>query len=262
MNHSLWNGSISLGLVNIPISIYVSSKDRIVKFHNLCGTCHTPLTYKRWCPKCEKEIAWNDIAKGYKISKDKYVIVDKKDLEALQLKSTKAIEIIQFIDVGQIDPLFIENNYYLIPQEGGEKAYSLFRDVLETTGKAAIGKVVLRAKEHLVAIRQYQKGLIMTILHYKDEIIPMNQIEALKKYVVVKEAELKLAKALIEKLSGEFNIENFKDEYVAAVEDLIKKKIVGQEIVEKPLEEVKATQPKDLMEALKASVETVKKRKK
>jgi len=258
---ALWKGSISLGLVNIPVSLYVSSKDRIIEFHNLCGECHTPLQYKRWCPKCEKEVAWNDIVKGYKISKDKYVVIDKKELEALQLKSTKAIEILKFIDVGQIDPLFIEKNYYLVPQEGGEKAYYLFRDVLAATGKAAIGKVVLRAKEHLVAIRQYKKGLVMTILHYKDEIIPMEQIEALKKYVVIKEAELKLAKALIDKLSGEFKIGEYRDEYVKAVENLIKRKIEGKKIVEKPIE-VKPTPKKDLMKALKASVESVKKRKK
>lgn len=260
MGRALWSGSISLGLINIPVSIYVASKDRIIEFHNLHSECHTPLEYKRWCPKCKKEVAWSDIIKGYKISKDKYVVIDKKDLDALKIKSTKAIEILQFIDVGQIDPLFIENNYYLVPQEGGEKAYNLFRDVLETTGKAAIGKVVLRSKEHLVAIRQYQKGLIMTVLHYKDEIIPMDQIEALKKYVVIKEAELKLAKALIEKLSGEFKIEEFKDEYTKAVEDLIKKKIAGEKIVEKPEEKIEPT--KDLMEALKKSVELVKKKKK
>ncbi len=261
MPRALWKGSISLGLVNIPIAIYLAAKDRIIEFHNLCGKCHTPLTYKRWCPHCEREVPWNEIVKGYKISKGKYVIVEKKELEALQLKSTKAIEIVQFIDVGQIDPLFIEKNYYLVPQEGGEKAYHLFRNVLEITGKAAIGKVVFRGKEHLVAIRHYKKGLIMTVLHYKDEIIPIEELEALKRTVVIKENELKLAKALIEKLSGKFEIEKFKDEYIEAVSNLIKKKAAGEKVVEKPVK-VEPTSSRDLMKALKASVEAVKKRKK
>jgi DNA end-binding protein Ku len=258
---ALWKGSISLGLVNIPVAIYIAAKDRIIEFHNLCGKCHTPLTYKRWCPHCEREVAWNEIVKGYKISKDKYVVISKKELEAIRLKSTKAIEIVQFIDASQIDPLFMEKNYYLVPQEGGEKAYTLFRNVLEITGKAAIGKVVFRGKQHLVAIRHYKKGLIMTVLHYKDEIIPMEELEALKRMVVIKEAEIRLAKALIEKLSGKFEIEKFKDEYVEAVARLIKKKAAGEKIKEKPIE-IEPTPSRDLMKALKASVEAVKKRKK
>lgn len=240
--------------------MYISAKDRIVEFHNLCGECHTRLQYKRWCPKCEKEIAWNDIAKGYKIEKDKYVIIEKEELQALALKSTKAIEIIQFVDAGQIDPLFVENNYYLVPQEGGEKAYSLFKDVLEITAKAAIGKVVMRSKEYLIALRPYQKGLLLTMLHYKTEVIPMEQLEELKHLVLVKESELKLAKDLIERLTGKFDVENYRDEYVEAISNLIKKKVAGKEIVAK-VEEIKPTETKDLMQALKASVEIVKKKK-
>jgi len=246
---------------NIPVKAYVSVRDRIISFNNLCGTCHTKLQNKRWCPHCEREVPYNEIAKGYKISKDKYVIIGKEELEALQLKSTKAIEIVQFVDVGQIDPLFVENNYYLVPQEGGEKAYTLFRDVLETTGKAAIGKVVLRQKEHLVAIRAYQRGLLMTLLYFKDEIIPMEQLEELKHTVVIKENEIGLARILVDKLSGEFDIDKYRDEYIKAVEELIKRKVAGEEIKEiKPLD-IKPTHAADLLERLRASVESVKKKK-
>lgn len=261
MNRALWTGSISLGLVNIPVKMYIAAKDRIVEFHNLHATCKTPLGYKRWCPTCQKEVAWEDISKGYKIAKGQYVVIQKVELEALQLKSTKAIEILQFVDAGQIDPLFVERNYYLVPQEGGEKAYSLFKDVLETTAKAAIGKVVFRSKEYLVAIRPYQTGLIMTLLHYKDEVIPMETLEELKKLVVIRPEELKLAVSLIEKLTAEFDVSKYRDVYGEAITELIKKKVAGQEIVGKPLE-IKPTPAADLMAALRASVEAMKKRKK
>lgn len=261
VNRAIWTGSISLGLMNIPVKLYIAAKDRIVEFHNLHSECKTRLKAKRWCPKCEAEVAWEDISKGYKIAPDKYVVIEKEELEALRLKSTKAIEVLQFVDAGQIDFLYVEKNYYLVPQEGGEKAYSLFHDVLNTTAKVAIGKVVLRQKEHLVAIRPYQNGLVMTILHYKDEVIPMEKLEELKKLVVVRPQELKLAQSLIEKLTYEFNIGKFEDKYIRAVSDLIKRKAAGKEIVAKPLE-VKPTKEKDLMSALKASLVAVKKKKK
>jgi DNA end-binding protein Ku len=240
--------------------MYVAAKDRIVEFHNLCGKCKTRLQHRRWCSSCEREIAYEDIVKGYQIAKGRYVVIEPAELQAIALKSTKAIEIVQFVDAGQIDPLLVERNYYLVPQAGGEKAYSLFHDVLVTSGKVAIGKVVFRNKEYLVAIRPYQKGMTMTILHYKGEIVPLEQLEELKRLVVVKESELKLARSLIEKLTAEFDIEKFKDMYGEAVAELIKKKIAGKEIVGKPIE-VKPTPAKDLMEALRASVETIKKKK-
>lgn len=258
-DRAIWTGSISLGLVNIPVKMYIAAKDRIVEFHNLHTTCKTPLSYKRWCPTCQTEVAWEDISKGYQVTKGQYVVIEKAELAALQLKSTKAIEILQFVDAGQIDPLFVEHNYYLVPQEGGEKAYSLFKDVLETTAKAAIGKVVFRSKEHLVAIRPYQRGLIMTLLHYKDEVIPMEKLEELKKLVVIRPEELRLAVSLIDKLTAEFDVAKFKDTYGEAISELIRRKVAGQEIVGKPLE-VKPTPTTDLMAALRASVEAIKKK--
>jgi DNA end-binding protein Ku len=257
--HAIWNGSISLGLVNIPVSIYLAARDRLVNFHNLHSTCKSPLQNKRWCPYHNVEVPWNEVVKGYEISKGKYVVIEKKELQAIQLKSTRAIDVIKFIDAGQIDPLLVENNYYLVPQIGGEKAYTLFRDVLSLTSKAAIGKVVIRSKERLVAIRQYRKGMILTVLHYNDEIVPMEEMEALKRLVVVKDSELKLARILIDKLSGSFDIEDYKDEYEGALVKMIKRKIAGEKI--EKAADIKPTPTKDLMKALKVSVETARKRK-
>jgi DNA end-binding protein Ku len=260
MPRSVWNGSISLGLVNIPVKLYKATKDKVVEFNVLCAKCHSPLEYKRWCPNCKKEVAWEEVVKGYKVSKDKYIVLTKEELESISLKTIKAIEIIEFVDAGQIDPLFVSKNYYIVPQEGGEKAYTLFKQVLELTGKVAIGKVVMRNKEYLVAIRPYQKGMLLSILHYKDEIMPMENLEELEKLVVVKESELKLAKALIEKLSGEFDLEKYSDEYSKALKALIEKKLEGKEIEVK--EEEKKEEQVDLLEALKASVQLLEKKKK
>lgn len=250
---ALWQGSVSFGLVNIPVKLYVAAKDRVVEFHNLHAKCNTPLRQKRWCPKCGLEVAWEDVNKGYKITKDQYAVVTKKELASLALKSTRAIEVVKFVEAGQIDPLLVDKNYYLVPQEGGEKAYHLFREVLSQAARVAIGKVVFRQKEHLVALRPFRKGLVMTILHYKNEIIPIEQLEELKRTVIVKEAELKMAERLVGQLSGDFKLDEFRDEYVRAVTELIKEKVEGKEIVGKPAE-IKPTSAQELMEALKESV--------
>jgi DNA end-binding protein Ku len=259
MPHAIWNGSISLGLVNIPIAVYPAVRERLIAFNNLHASCHRRLENKRWCPYHNMEVPWNEVVKGYKISKDKYVVVDQKELRAVQLKSTRAIDIVNFIDVSEIDPLLVENNYYIVPQQGGERAYALFREVLETACKAAVGKVVMRTKERVVAIRHYQKGMVMTVLHYKDEVTPMEDLEALKNLAAPKESELKLARILVDQLSGDLDMGEFKDEYEGALVKIIKKKLAGKEVEEAP--EIKPVPTKDLMEALKVSVQSAKKKK-
>ncbi|MEM7825417.1 MAG: Ku protein [Candidatus Aenigmatarchaeota archaeon] len=260
MPRAIFSGSISFGLVNIPIKVYPAAETRMISFNNLHKECGTPLVYKRWCPKCQKEVTWQDIEKGYKITKEKYIVVTKEDIEKLRLKTTKVIEIQEFVDASQIDPIFLEKSYYVAPEETGVKAYSLFVEALRVTNKVAIGKVVMRNKEYLVAIRAFKKGLAMHILHYIGEVKEIEELSELKNLVTVKEEELKLAQALISKLTeSEFDISKFKDNYTEELMKLIKAKAEGKEIEvkEAPVEEAK-----DLMEALKASVESVKKKKK
>jgi DNA end-binding protein Ku len=259
---AIWKGSISFSLISIPISIYTATEPKEIEFHNLCPDCHTPLQYKRWCPKCEKEVAWQEIKKGFKISKERWIVLEKEEIEKLRIPSTKTIDIQEFIDVSQIDPIYFEKAYYAVPEEAGKKAYSLFVEALRLANKAAIGKVVLKNKEYLVCLRPFKKGLVMHILFYIREIRDIEQLPELEKLVVVSKEELELAKALIGRLTEEeFDISKFKDQYTEALKQLIKAKAEGKEIAvkaeEKPVEEAKS-----LMEALKASVELTKKKKK
>ncbi|MEM5798028.1 MAG: Ku protein [Candidatus Aenigmatarchaeota archaeon] len=252
--------NISFGLVNIPVKVYTATEERAVVFKLLCGKCKTPLKYKRWCEKCKKEIEWENVLRGYEIAKDKYIPLTEEELATIKLETTHKIEIIKFVDLNDIDPIYMAKNYYVVPEQGAEKAYTLFKEILHLTGKVAIGRVVIKDKEHLVMLRPFKKGMVMTDLHYASEIRDINELEELKMLAPVKEVELKLGQALVAKLSGKpFKLEEFKDRYKHALEQLIEEKM-GKKIVkpEKPIE-IKPTE--DLLAALKASLE-IKRRKK
>jgi DNA end-binding protein Ku len=255
---ALWKGSLSFGLVNIPIKLYSAIEEKVISFRELCPRCHSPLQHRKWCPNCKREIAWAEIERGYRIAKDRYVILSKEELDAVKLKTTKAVEIVMFVDRAGLDPIFFEKHYFLAPQEGGERAYCLLKEILDLTGKAAIGKVVIRNKEYLVAILGYKNGLLMTTLHYAYEIRDISQLEELKVRVELKEEEKKLAKALIDELSAELDIKQFKDEYAEALKSLIKQKLAGKEIRVAAKERIEKA--KSLMEALKVSVEAAKRK--
>jgi DNA end-binding protein Ku len=257
---AIWSGAISISLISIPIKVYAASQPRQIDLHMVCNVCQTPLLYKRWCPKCNKEVSWQDIDRGYKISKDRWIIIKKEDLDRIKLPTTKTIEIKEFIDVNQIDPIFFEKPYYVVPQETGVKAYSLFVEALRLANKAAIGKVVMRNKEYVVMLRSFKKGILMHVLFYLGEIKPIDELSELKNLVVVSKEELELARVLIQRLTeSEFDPKKFKDAYTEALMELIKAKIEGKTI---EVKEEKAVEAKELMEALKASVEAVKKKKK
>jgi DNA end-binding protein Ku len=260
MPHAIFKGNVSFGLVSVPVKIYTATEPKEIEFHNLCPVCHTPLKYKRWCPKCDKEVEWKDIVKGYKLTKERWVILEKEELEKIKLPSSKSIDIQEFIDVSQIDPIYFEKSYYVVPDEGGEKAYSLLVEALRLANKAAVGKVVMKDKEYLIVLRAFKKGLVMHILFYLGEVRDIEELPELKKLVVVSKEELELAKLLISKLTREeFRIEDFKDNYTEALKKLIKAKAEGKEFEVK--EEKPAEEAKSLMEALKASVEVVEKKK-
>jgi DNA end-binding protein Ku len=260
MPRAILSTAISFGLVNIPVKVYTATEDRAVAFTLLCGNCKSPLRYRRWCEKCKKEIAWDNVLRGYEIAKDKYIPITQEELASIKLESTHRINIIKFIDQAEIDPIFMAKSYYLVPDKGAEKAYSLFKEVLHVTGKIAIGQVVMRDKEHLVAIRSFKKGLVMTDLHYVNEVRDINELEELRRLVSIKEAELKLAQALVAQLgTKEFHIEEFKDRYKEAVEKLIEGKAKGKIIKAEKIEAIKPTE--DLMRALKASIQIKKKKK-
>jgi DNA end-binding protein Ku len=258
---AIWKGYISFGLVSIGVKLYTATEPKQIEFRNLHSKCHTPLEQKRWCPACQKEVPWEEVERGYKITKDKWVIFSKEELEKLRPATTKTIEIKQFVDVNQIDPIYYEKAYYVVPEEGGKKAYSLFLEALRLANKAAIGKIVMRNKEYIVALRPYKKGIVMHVLFYVGEVRKIEELPELEKLVVVTKEELELARALIAKLTTEeFDISKFEDSYTKELLKIIKARAEGKAIEieeEKPVEKAKS-----LMEALKASVEAVEKKKK
>ena len=256
MFRSVWDGSISFGLVNIPVKIYPATHSEGLVLHYLCKHCKTPLEYKRWCPKCKKEIPWKDVVRGYKLSKDKWVVFSEKDLEKIKLKTTKTIDIKAFIRVSDIDPIYYEKTYYVVPQESGVKAYSLFAEALRLTGKAALGKFVMRNKEYLVALRHYKKGIALHILYYTGEIENIDELPELKHLVVISKEELRLAETLISQLTKHPQLDQFQDAYTKNLKKLIQAKLQKKkfELKEEPIQK-----GKELLEALKLSVERAKK---
>ncbi len=257
---AIWKGSISFGLVNIPVQVFsATQREDYTSFNQLCEKGHK-IKYKKWCPAEEREVPWSEIKKGYEITKNNYVVLEKDEIENIKLKTTNTIEVKEFIDSEEFDPIFIEKNYYVGPDPGKKKtetsakAYSLFVKILNETKKIAIGKVVLKEKEHLVALRAYQRGLVMHQLRYLDEIRPMDEIGNLDSLQKVDSKELSLGKTLVESLTTEkFDPGQYSDTYAKELEKLIEAKSKGQKVVTKEQEE-EPEETTDILEALKASL--------
>jgi len=258
---AIWKGSISFVLVNIPIEVFsATQKEEFTSFNQLCDKGHK-IKYKKWCPVEEREIQWSEIKKGYEITKDTYVVLEKEDLEGIKLKTNNTIEVKEFIELEEFDPIFIEKNYYVGPELGkkkaaaiSSKAYSLFVKILNETNKVAIGKVVLREKEHVIALRASQRGLVMHQLKYLDEIRPMDEIGDLGNLQQVDSKELSLGKTLVENLTTEkFDLGQYSDSYAKELEKLIQAKSEGQKVTIKEQEE-EPKETTDILETLKASL--------
>jgi len=255
----MWKGVVSFGMVSIPIRLYNATESSAkVSFRQLCPEHHSPISYKRWCAEGDHEVSYSEIERGYEVGKDRYVIIDDKDLDNLPLPTAHAIDISEFVPVEEIEPgLYFDNAYYVEPEELGKKPYQLLREALEATGKMAIAKIALRDKEHLCALHPNGKGLIMNTLHWPDEIRSTEGLKGLDGDVKINPKELQMAKALIESLADSFEPERYKDEYREAVMKVVQAKMDG-EVIEAP----EAPQPArvmDLMEALRQSVEQAKK---
>jgi DNA end-binding protein Ku len=253
-----WKGSISFGLVNIPVGVYLATKNAEFSFNQLCSNGHR-IRYKKWCPNEEREVTYPEIKKGYEIAKDQYVVLEKKDLETIKLKSTNTIDIQEFVDEKELDPIMIEKSYFIAPdnKNKNDKAYSLLVKVLSETKKIALGKIVLRDKEHVVALRPYQRVIVMHLLHYIDDIRPVEEISELKdlQRASVDNKELSLGKLLVENLSSEhFDLSKYSDAYAKELEKLIESKVKGRMVVAEP-QKIKEEETKDLVAALKASLQ-------
>jgi DNA end-binding protein Ku len=257
---AIWKGSISFGLVNIPIQVFsATQKEEYTSFNQLCDKGHK-IKYKKWCPIEEREVPWSEIKKGYEITKNDYVVLEKEEIENIKLKTTNTVEVKEFIESEEFDPIFIEKNYYVGPDAGKKKsetsikAYALFVKILHETGKIAIGKVVLREKEQLVALRAYQRGLVMHQLKYLDEIRPMDEIGGLESLQKIDAKELSLGKALVDNLTTDkFDPGQYSDTYAKELEKIIETKSKGEKVAINEVEKT-AEETTDIIEALKASL--------
>ncbi len=257
---AIWKGSISFGLVNIPIQVFsATQKEEYTSFNQLCDKGHK-IKYKKWCPIEEREVPWSEIKKGYEITKNDYVVLEKEEIENIKLKTTNTVELKEFIESEEFDPIFIEKNYYVGPDAGKKKsetsikAYALFVKILHETGKIAIGKVVLREKEQLVALRAYQRGLVMHQLKYLDEIRPMDEIGGLESLQKIDAKELSLGKALVDNLTTDkFDPGQYPDTYAKELEKIIEAKSKGEKVTINEVEKT-AEETTDIIEALKDSL--------
>ncbi len=254
---SMWKGAISFGLVTIPVSVFPATEERSLKFNQLHDADGGRIKYKRVCAVDGEEVEFDHIVKGYEYEKDRYVVLTEDDFDAVPLESSRAIDIVQFVDLSDIDPVLFKKSYYLIPDETGAKAYALLRRAMSRDGKVGIAKVSFRDKEHLAALRFKDNVFVLETMYWPDEIRAAD-FEVLDQDSRVRENEVEMARSLIENLTADWNPEEFRDEYREALFSIVEKKIAGEEI--EIVEHKAPAKVVDLMEALKASVEAAKKK--
>ncbi|UMZ75336.1 Ku protein [Natranaerofaba carboxydovora] len=252
---TMWKGALNFGLVNVPVKMHTATEKKSIKFKYLHKDCHAPVEYKRICSACNKEISWDEIIKGYEYEPGRYVEIDEKELENIPDERSKTIEILDFVDLKDIDPVYYDKTYYLSPQETGERAYLLLKKALENNSKVAICKVIIRSKESLACVRVYNDVLTLETMFYPDEVRDVGDITSFQSSVKVHDKELEMANKLIENLTSEFDPGKYKDNYREALLELIRSKVEGKEIKTPKLEQ--EDKVVDLMEALKESVKMV-----
>ncbi len=249
----LWKGALSFGLVNIPVSMYVATENKDIKFNYLHKECMSPIKYQKFCSHCEKEVSSEDIIRGYEYQPGNYVVINQEDFERIPHENTKTVDILDFVNLSQVDPIYFDKTYYLEPAPGGEKAYTLIVDAMQKTGKIAIAKIFIRSKQSLAAIRVKENVLVMETIFYPDEIRSPASLSKGLDPGKLNENEIKMAVSLIESLSTDFDPTRYQDTYRQALWEIIEARIAGQEIVS-PVPTAEKGKVVDLMEALKASV--------
>jgi DNA end-binding protein Ku len=260
MPRAIWSGAISFGLVNIPVKLYSAVSRKTVRFHQLDSADNQRIQQKRVNPRTGEEVPYENLVKGYEIGPDRYVVINPDDLDALAPEKTRTIDIEDFVDLEDIDPMYYDHPYYLAPDTGATKAYKLLLDAMQEAGKVGIGRLVLRSKEHLVAIRPRDGLLTLETMLFADEVMSPDDLDEAPEdgKAKVGKKELEMARQLIDSLSGAFEPEKYSDEYRERVLDMIERKAEGEEVViEAPPEEPKKAP--DLMAALEASIADSKK---
>lgn len=251
--HTVWKGAISFGLVHIPIKMFTATENKSISLRYIHKECGSPLNYVKKCPSCNEEVEWEEITKGYEYDKGRFVTFDKDELEALGEEGGKEIQILDFVDLTDIDPIYFQKTYYLSPGDTGSNAYQLLHQALKQSGKIGIAKMTIRSKTTLAALRTVDHCIVMETIFYPDEIRSVDQVPNLPEKVEANPKELEMAQLLIDQLSGPFEPDKYQDDYRHSMEELIQKKINGEEIKVAPEQE--RANVVDLMSALKASLE-------
>jgi len=254
---AIWTGSLTIGLINVPVRLYPMIYDRGISFHFLHKTDGQPLKYERVCTKDGKLVPWDEVVKGYEVAKKEYVVFNKEELDAFKPESDRRIRIDKFIDYLSIDPIYFHTSYILMPDKSND-SYGLLLKALERKGKACIGRITLRTKEYPAIVHAYKGSLVLTTLLYPYDVADPQSLEELKELKEPAKAELDLAVKIITDLSGEFDITEYRDNYREKVEALIQKKLKGERIVvEKPVVKEEA---KELMSALRETLKQLEKK--
>lgn len=250
MATSIWTGTVSFGLVSIPVKVFSATSSHDISFNLLHNKCKGRINLQNWCPQCEEVVPRSDLIKGYQYEKDTYVTVEEEDLSSVRPESSSNMDILQFIEIAEVDPVYFEKTYYLGPDKGSKKTFALLTRAMEQTKRAAIGKLVMRNHEYLALIRPGMKGLVMHLMLYADEIRENENI--VTDDTDLKDKEVQLARELINNLTEPFDPSQIKSDYVAAMEEMLESKIKGRKLtVVTPKEKPKVI---DLMEALQMSV--------
>jgi DNA end-binding protein Ku len=253
---AIWKGSISFGLVNIPIALYPATRREDLKFRLLRESDLSPVNYKRVAEKDGKEVPWDKIVKGYEYEKGKFVILSDKDFQRVDLEATQTVDIQDFVDVEEIDPMYFYKPYYLEPQKGGDKAYALLRETLAKTKKVGIAKVIIKTRQYLAGVKPLEHALVLELMHFAEELADAEKLNVPKKSAEPGKREIDMAKALVESMSAEWNPTKYKDDYRDALLDVIEEKVEsgGKEIEEKPKEKKPSSKVIDLVAVLQESL--------
>jgi len=256
MARAIWKGSISFGLVNIPIALYTATRREELKFRLLRKGDLSPVNYKRVAEKDGKEVSWDQIVKGYEYEKGRYVVLKEEDFQRVDLEATQTVDIQDFVDQEEIDPMFFYKPYYLEPQKGGDKAYALLRDALKDTNKVGIAKVVIKTRQYLGGVKAADGALVLELMHFADELADPAKLHVPKKIELGKR-EMKMAKSLIDSMTAKWEPEKYKDDYREALMEVIEEKVEagGKEIEENPRKAPKPTKVIDLVSVLQKSLE-------
>ncbi|NOU94596.1 Ku protein [Paenibacillus sp. LMG 31456] len=254
--HTVWKGAISFGLVHVPVKMFSATEDKDISMRYIHKECTTPLNFVRKCLTCEREVEWEEIARGYEYEPGAFVLFEKDELDNLNGEVTKEIKILDFVQLTDIDPIYFQKTYFLAPNETGANAYNLLLEAMRQSGKIGIAKVSIRTKSSLAAIRVIDNCIAMETIFYPDEIRSVDQVPNLPQQSNVNDKELQMAKMLIEQLTTPFEPEKYKDDYREAVLNAIEQKVSGHQISVAP--EPHRTNVVDLMSALQASLDAMK----